>query len=98
MKLLKIALVGLFILCLADMPYGYYQLVRFLGMVGFTILGVSAHNKKDYLFSIIFISSAILINPIAKIPLGRVLWNYIDVIWALILLWNIWVDEKKKER
>ena len=35
---IKIILAILFFLCLADMPYGYYQFVRFAGLIGFVIL------------------------------------------------------------
>jgi hypothetical protein len=35
---IKIVLALLFFLCLADMPYGFYQLVRFSGLIGFSIL------------------------------------------------------------
>jgi hypothetical protein len=37
---IKITLAILFFLCLADMPYGYYQLVRFAGLLGFVMLGI----------------------------------------------------------
>lgn len=97
MKTLKIILIGLFLLCLADMQYGFYQLVRFIGMVGFGILAYSAYRRKDNLFSILWISSAILINPIAKISLGRAIWNYVDVIWAAILLWSIWFEQNRNK-
>ena len=35
-KLLYLLLSALLLLCLAPMPYGYYQLVRFISMVLFT--------------------------------------------------------------
>jgi len=44
-KAVKIVLAILFFLCLADMPYGYYQFVRFAGLVGFTILAYQAHEQ-----------------------------------------------------
>jgi|GEM_PF-4208287 len=34
---IKIVLAILMLLCLLDMPYGYYQLVRYLAMVGLAI-------------------------------------------------------------
>lgn len=36
-KFIKITLAILFFLCLAKMPYGYYQFVRFAGLIGFAI-------------------------------------------------------------
>jgi hypothetical protein len=90
-SILKIILAGLFIGSLFKMPYGYYQFVRFIGMLGFIYLGIQdeARNEIKYFW----FASAVLINPIIKIPLGRELWNVIDVIWALILVLSIF---KKK--
>jgi len=68
------------------MPYGYFQLVRFVGMTGFFILAYLDKEKEDKMIVIIWICSAVLINPIFKIALGRTLWNIADVIWSVILL------------
>lgn len=76
------------------MPYGYYQFVRFLGMVGFGILAYSANQKKDKQFLILWASSAILINPLIKISLGRELWNIVDVIWAILLFASLKLENK----
>ena len=75
------------------MPYGYFQLVRFLGMVGFGILAFKASSRRNNLFLVIWLASAILINPIVKISLGRALWNVIDVIWAIILFASLWAEK-----
>lgn len=92
--IIKIALALLFIGCLADMPYGYFQLVRFLGMIGFGILAYSANEKKDNIFFIVWLASAILINPIFKISLGRTIWNVVDVVWAIILLGSLFTERR----
>ena len=74
------------------MPYGYYQLVRFLGMVGFAILAY--HNyESNRSMAILWIVSAILINPIFKITLGRALWNAVDVLWAALLMASIFTPQ-----
>jgi hypothetical protein len=44
-KAIKIILAILFFLCLADMPYGFYQFVRFAGLIGFAILAYQAHEQ-----------------------------------------------------
>lgn len=75
----------LFIGCLFDMPYGYFQIVRTIGMVGFIWL-FNIDNERDEKY--VWIASAILINPIIKIPLGRELWNIIDVIWVIIFIYT----------
>ena len=68
--IIKIILSILLLVCLLDMPYGYYQLTRFLGLIGFGVLAFKNYQKNQTWF-IIWISSAILINPFFKIALGR---------------------------
>tara|TARA_B110001469_G_C9587113_1_gene291285 strand:+ start:875 stop:1186 length:312 start_codon:yes stop_codon:yes gene_type:complete len=94
----KIVLAVLFVLCLADMPYGYFQFVRFLGMIGFAFLAFDEFEKENKGWSIFYIASAVLINPIFKISLGRELWNIIDIIWAIILVVTIFHKRYKVEK
>ena len=85
-KILKIGLALLFLGCLADMPYGYFQFVRFLGMIGFGFLACQEKEKGNDGYFFLWLGSAILINPIFKISLGREFWNVVDVIWVILLL------------
>lgn len=94
--LIKISLSILLIGCLFKMSYGYYQFVRFFGMVSFGILAfLTFENNKNWF--IIWLSSAILINPIFKIALGREIWNIIDIIWAILLIISIFLKSEKEE-
>ncbi len=92
----KIVLSVLFAICLADMPYGYYQFVRFLGMVGFAFLAFNEYEKENKGWMVFYVVSVILINPIFKISLGRELWNIIDIVWAIILVGTIIFDRNKQ--
>lgn len=94
--LIKVVLSVLFLICLADMPYGYFQIVRFLGMVGFGYLAYKEYVLRNKNWVIFYVSSAILINPIFKISLGRELWNVVDVIWAIILIGTLIVNKNEK--
>ena len=81
------------------MPFGYFQLVRFIGMTGFITLAYLDNGKEDKTIMIIWICSAILINPMFKIALGRAIWNIVDIIWSIVLLTTLIIDyntEKKK--
>ncbi|AEL26106.1 DUF6804 family protein [Cyclobacterium marinum] len=93
-KFIKIILSVLLLVCLLDMPYGYYQLIKFFGMVGFGILAYNNYKKNEVWF-VVWLASAILINPIFKIYLGRELWNFLDVIWAILLITSLFVNPKK---
>ena len=44
--IIKLILILLFLSCLGKWPYGYYQLVRFLGFAGFGALALDRYEKK----------------------------------------------------
>ena len=96
MKVIKIGLSILFLVCLLDMPFGYFQLVRFLGMIGFAILAYNNYQKNQPWF-VVWASSAILINPFLKIALGREIWNIVDLIWVVLLIVSIFINKKYVE-
>ena len=93
-KIIKIVLAILFFLCLADMPYGYYQLVRFIGLVGFAILAYQAYQQNNQTGTIIYGALALLFQPFFKISLGRELWNVFDVVVGIGLLVSIFFTNK----
>lgn len=85
-KVIKIALAVLLIGCLLNMPYGYYQLVRFLALIGFALLAYEANKKEQQTEMIIYAALALLFQPFIKIALGREIWNILDVIVAVGLM------------
>jgi hypothetical protein len=93
-KPIKIILAILLFLCLAKMPYGYYQLVRLAGLIGFTILAYQAHEKSKQTEMIIYGGLALLFQPFVKIALGRELWNIIDVVVGISLLISLFIKPK----
>lgn len=95
---IKIVLAILLFLCLADMPYGYYQFVRFAGLVGFTILAYKAHEQGSQTEMIIYGGLALLFQPFFKIALGREIWNIVDVIVGIGLLVSIIMKPKESPR
>jgi hypothetical protein len=94
-KAIKIILVILFFLCLADMPYGFYQFVRFAGLIGFAILAYQANQQSRQTEMIIYIGLALLFQPFFKVALGRELWNIVDVVVAIGLLVSIFLKPKQ---
>lgn len=76
------------------MPYGYYQLVRFVGLIGFAILAYQAHEKGRQTEMIIFGGLALLFQPFFKIVLGREIWNIVDVVVGLGLIISIIMKPK----
>tara|TARA_R110002051_G_scaffold131151_1_gene205025 strand:+ start:27700 stop:27999 length:300 start_codon:yes stop_codon:yes gene_type:complete len=94
-KITKTILAILFFLCLLDMPYGYFQLVRFLALAGFGFLAYKANeeDKSEQVF--IYIALALLFQPFYKIALGREIWNMVDVVVGIGLLVSIFIPKKK---
>lgn len=68
------------------MPYGYYQLVRFVALVGFAILAYKANEQGQKTEAIIYVCLAILFQPLVKLALGRQIWNIVDVVVGVALL------------
>ncbi len=96
-NIIKVILAIIFFICLADMPYGYYQLVRFSALVGFVILAYYANEKHKKLEVIIFISLAVLFQPFIKIAFGRSIWNIIDLVVGIVLLLSIFLPTQKNQ-
>ena len=95
---IKIVLAILFFLCLADMPYGFYQFVRFAGLVGFAILAYQANEQGRQTEMIIYGGLALLFQPFFKVSLGRQMWNIVDVIVGLGLLASIFLRPKTENK
>ena len=96
--LLKIILAILFFICLADMPYGYFQIVRFAALVGFAILAYNANEQGHKREVLIYVCLAILFQPLFKIALGRQFWNIIDVIVGIGLIVSIFMRPSNNPR
>ena len=97
-SILKIVLAILFFLCLADMPYGFYQFVRFAGLIGFAILAYQAHEQGRQTEMIIYGGLALLFQPFYKVALGRQMWNTVDVIVGLGLIISIFLKPKSQDK
>jgi hypothetical protein len=88
---IKLVLSLLLMLCLLEMPYGFFQLVRFFALIGFSILAIHENSEGRRIETIFFIALAILFQPLLKISLGREIWNIVDVIVAIGLIGSIFI-------
>ena len=86
MKHIYLILAAMMLLCLAPMPYGYFQLVRFVAMIVFGLMAYRYYQNQKMVATWVFGALALLFQPIYKIALGRVVWNVVDVIVALLLI------------
>ncbi len=92
---IKLVLAILFILCLLDMPYGFYQFIRFAGLIGFVVLAYQANLKGRQTEIIIYGGLALLFQPFFKISLGRQIWNLVDIIVGIGLVISIFIKSKE---
>ena len=95
-KIIKIVLAALLLLCLLNMPYGYFQFVRFAATVGFAYLAYSANEQNNKNEMLIYIALSILFQPFLKIALGRTIWNIVDLIVGIALLISVINQSKTK--
>ena len=86
MAYLKLILAVLLLLCLAPMPYGYYNLVRFVAMVAFGVMAYQYVQERRKALAVVFGALALLFQPFMKVVLGRTVWNVVDVSVAAVLL------------
>lgn len=93
-NIIKFLLSAILLICLLDMPYGFYQLVRFLGLIVFGIFAYQSNQKGNQTKMFIYIALAILFQPLFKIYLGRNLWNIVDVVVAVGLLVSMLINKK----
>ena len=95
--IIKIIIAILLLLCLADMPYGFYELIRFTAAATFAYLSYDYFNSNKNGLGIIFAALALLFQPFFKIALGRTIWNFVDIIVAAVLIYLILISFKKNK-
>ena len=86
MRKIYLFLTALMLLCLAPMPYGYFQLVRFLSTIFFSVMAYRYYIERKEWLAYTFGTLALLFQPFYKIALGRTVWNIVDVIVAIGLI------------
>ena len=97
-KIIKIVLAVLLLLCLAKMPYGYYILVRFVAFIVFGILAFMTYQKRNEIDIeiLLYIALALLFQPFNKLPLGRTIWNIVDVIVGVGLVVSLFLKNMNR--
>ena len=83
---IKIGIVAMMLLCLLEMPYGFYTLARFLAMVGFGLLAYHAYGTGHNKMTITYGALAVLFQPFVKLTLGRDVWMGVDIAVAVFLI------------
>ena len=95
MKQLYLFLTAMLLLCLAPMPYGYFMLVRFVMTVAFGWMAYQYYLRQKSVAMWVFVTLALLFQPIYKIALGRTIWNIVDVIVAVFLILLFFMEKRQ---
>jgi len=97
-QIVKLVIAVLLFLCLADMPYGFYQLVRFVATAAFAYLSYDYFKAKREGMGVLFAALAVLFQPFFKVALGRTIWNAVDIIVAILLFYLLIQSFQKKKK
>ena len=86
---------------LAEWPYGYYQLLRFMVCGAGVFVAYTAFTQKKIWAVWLFGFIALLFNPLIPVHLSREMWVFIDIavgIFYLILLYKMKEKGTKKQK
>jgi len=70
----------------AEWPYGYYTILRWITCITSILVALQAFNKNIDWAKVVFIVIAILFNPLAPIYLSRSTWIPLDIITAITFI------------
>lgn len=101
MRYTYLIIAAILLLCLAPMPYGYFQLVRLFSTIAFGLMAFKFYKERREKLAYTFCTLVLLFQPFYKISLGRTVWNIIDIIVAIgliILFFWEWNERKKAEK
>lgn len=88
---------GLLFAALLQLPYGYYQMLRWV-VCGISIYIAYKAYKCDKKWAIwVFVVCAILFNPIAPIGFSREIWRSIDIVFGILFIISIAVLRQPTE-
>ena len=74
---------------IAEWPYGYYVLLRWITCITSILVAFQAFEKNIDWVKVVFIVIAILFNPLTPIYLSRSTWIPLDIITAIFFIFVI---------
>lgn len=77
---------ALLLLGALKLPYGYYTFLRIVVTLYTLLLAFYAHDQSKNNTMILFLSIAILFNPLIPIYLSKDVWGIIDVATAVLFI------------
>ena len=74
---------------IAEWPYGYYTILRWITCIASIFVTFQAFEKNIDWAKVVFIVIAILFNPLAPIYFSRSIWIPIDIITVILFIFAI---------
>lgn len=88
---------GMLFWALADHPYAYFTLLRFVVCAVTAYCAVLANSQKNEQWTWVFSVVAVLFNPIIPVHLNRDIWIVIDLAIGIVLLVSLFIGPKWKK-
>jgi hypothetical protein len=85
------------LIALADLPYGYYQLLRIVVTACACWIAIGFYCRKSLIGTATFGVIAIIFNPIAKIHMERDVHSIFNVLSAATLIGGLWWQSRWKD-
>lgn len=95
---IRIILAVFLLMSIAPMPYAYYILVRYISSVIFAVMAYVYICENRKILCVVCVSLFGLFQPFIKLPLGREVWNIVDVLVAIFLLYLSFMDRWKTNK
>jgi hypothetical protein len=71
---------------IAEMPYGYYTLLRLVGTGVFLMAAWVAYDRKLVVLPWVYLLFAIIFNPLVKVHFEKEVWAWIDLAASILLV------------
>lgn len=82
----------------ADLPYGYYRLLRWIVCVVAIATAIQLHRGQRPGFAWFLGALAILFNPLVPVPLGKATWRIFDCVAGIVFLGVAHVARKDRTK
>jgi hypothetical protein len=93
MKSILLICSGFLLLALANLPIGFYTLLRIIVTIGAVVVVVAEFEKGVNFWVIAFGLTAILFNPLIPVYLSnKKTWMPIDIVIAILFLLKFFID------
>ena len=90
---------AMLLIALAELPYGYYTLLRIVVCLSCVAILYQAHIVQERVmsvWSVALLGMALLYNPLIRVHLSLEVWAPIDVACAAILIAHMLIERDRK--